>query len=126
MKQGDAIGVDSTCSPCRRQVCKCGCFTRGNVISRERGDRLGSLKVSPVAVVGNLRSTVRLRTRRTDRVGDRGPPQVEGQVKKIKCSNETESGEEYGNVGKRDDAVQPEMDRQPRVCPSETVMVLRA
>ena len=65
----------------RRQVCKCGCFNRGNVISSERDDRLGSLEVSAVAVMGNLRSTVRLRTSRTDRVGDRGTPEVEGQVK---------------------------------------------
>ena len=54
---------------------------RGNVISSERDDRLGSLEVSAVAVTRNLRSTVRLRTTRTDRVGDRGTPEVEGQVK---------------------------------------------
>ena len=59
----------------------CGCFNHGNVISSERDDRLGSLENSAVAVMGNLRSTVRLRTSRTDRVGDRGTPKVEGQVK---------------------------------------------
>ena len=64
VKQGDAIRVDSTCSRRRRQVCKCGCFNHGNVISSECDDRLGSLEVAVVAVVGNLRSTVRLRTRR--------------------------------------------------------------
>ena len=51
------------------------------MISSERDDRLGSLEVSAVAVIRNLRSTVRLRTTRTDRVGDRGTPEVEGQVK---------------------------------------------
>ena len=51
------------------------------MISSERDDRLGSLEVSAVAVIRNLRSTVRLRTSRTDRVGDRGTPEVEGQVK---------------------------------------------
>ena len=81
VKQGDTIRVDSTCSRRRRQVCKCGCFNRGNVISSERDDRLGSLEVSAVAVMGNLRSTVRFRTSRTDRVGDRGTPEVEGQTK---------------------------------------------
>ena len=69
MKQGDAIRVDSSSSRCRRQVCKCGCFNRGDVTSSERDDRLGSLEVSAVAVIGNLRSSVRLRTSRTDRVG---------------------------------------------------------
>ena len=83
MKQGDAIRVDSTCSRRRRQVCERGCFNHGNVISSERDDRLGCLEVSAsaVAVMGNLRSDVRLRTSRTDRVGDRGTPEVEGQVK---------------------------------------------
>ena len=57
--------------------------------------------------MGNLRSTVRLRTSRTDRVGDRGMPEVEGQTSVI-CSNETESGEESGNVEERDDAMQLE------------------
>ena len=51
------------------------------MISSERDDRLGSLEVSAVAVIRNLRSTARLRTTRTDRVGDRGTPEVEGQVK---------------------------------------------
>ena len=51
------------------------------MISSERDDRLGSVENSAVAVMGNLRSTVRLRTSRTDRVGDRGTPKVEGQVK---------------------------------------------
>ena len=80
VKQGDAIRVDSTCSQCRGQVCKCGCFNRGNVISSEHDNRLGSLEVSAVAVMGNLRSIVRLRTSRTDRVGDRGTPEVESQM----------------------------------------------
>ena len=66
-KQGDAIQVDSTSSRCRRQVCKCGCFNHGYVCSSEHDDRLGSLEVSAVAVMGNLRSTVRLRASRTDR-----------------------------------------------------------
>ena len=81
VKQGDASRVDSTCSRRRRQGCKCGCFNHGNVISSERDDRLGSLEVSAVTVMGNLRSAVRLRTSRTDRVGERGTPVVEGQVK---------------------------------------------
>ena len=88
-KQGDAIRVDSTCSRCRRRVYKCGCNDRGNVIS-ERDDRL-----SAVAVMGNLRSTVRLRTSRTDRVGDRGTPEVEGQVKgptQVKLQRHDRSG----------------------------------
>ena len=51
------------------------------MINSERDDRLGSLEVSAVAVVGNLRSTVLLRTSRNDRVGDRGTPEVEGQAK---------------------------------------------
>ena len=80
VKQGDAIRVDNTCSRRRRQVCKCGCFNRGNVTSSERDDRLGSLEVSAVAVMGNLRSIVRLRASRTDRVGDRGTPEVESQM----------------------------------------------
>ena len=66
----------------RRHVCKCGCFNRGNMISSERDDRLGSLEVSAVAVMGNLRSTVRLRTSKTDPVGDRGTPEVESQMSK--------------------------------------------
>ena len=53
------------------------------MISSERDDRLGSLEVSAVAVIRNLKSTVRLRTTRTDRVGDRGTPEVEGQVKGV-------------------------------------------
>ena len=76
VKQGDAIRGDSTCSRCQRQVCKCGCFNRGNVISSERDDRpriSGSLSSCSN---GNLRSTVRLRTSRTDRVGNRGTPEV--------------------------------------------------
>ena len=81
VKQGDAIRVDSSCSRCRRQVCKCGCFSRGNVISSERDDRLGSLEVSAVAVMGNLRSAARLRTSRADRVGDRGTREVESRIK---------------------------------------------
>ena len=92
VKQGDAIRVDSTCSRRRRQVCKCGCFNHGNVCSSERDDRLGSLEVSAVAVIRNLRSTVRLTANRTRR--------------SVKCSNETESSEESGHVGKRDDAMQ--------------------
>ena len=50
VKQGDALRVDGTCSRCRRQVCKCGCFKHGDVISSERDDRLRSLEVSAVAV----------------------------------------------------------------------------
>ena len=51
-KQGDAIRVDNSCSRCRRQVCKCGCFNHGNVIISESDDRLGYLEVSAVAVIG--------------------------------------------------------------------------
>ena len=83
VKQGDAIRVDSTRSRCRRQVCKCGCFNRGNACSSEREDRRGSLEVAAIAVMGNLKCTVRLRASRTDRVGDRGTPRV-GQ--RVKCS----------------------------------------
>ena len=85
-KQGDAIRVDSTSSRCRRQVCKCACCNHGNVCSNEHDDRLGSLEVSAVAVMGSLRSTVRLRTSRTDRVGDRGTPEVESQAKNLEMS----------------------------------------
>ena len=91
-KQGDAIRVDSTSSWCRRQVCKCGCFNHGNVCSREHDDRQGSLEVSAVAEMGNLKkSIVRLRASRTDRVGDRGTPEVEGQVEGSVESPERES-----------------------------------
>ena len=80
-KHGDAIRVDGASPRCRGQVCKCWCFNHGNVCSSEHDDRLGSLEVSAVAVMGNLKSTVRLRRSRTDRVGDRGTPEVEGQTK---------------------------------------------
>ena len=83
------IRVDSTCSRCRRQVCKCGCFNRGNVISSERDDRLGALEVSAVAVMGNLRSTVLLRTSRTSR----GPRNARGRESNVQTR---QSGEESG------------------------------
>ena len=73
------------------------------MICSERDDRPGSLEDSAVAVMGNLRSTVRLRTSRTDRVGDRGTPKVE-----VKWSIETESDKEFGNVEERDDVMQLE------------------
>ena len=82
-------------------MCNCGCFNQGNLCSSEHDDRQGSLEVSAVAVMENLKSTVRLRASKNDRVEDRGTPEVEAQTKN-KCSNE---GEESGNVGKRDDAM---------------------
>ena len=85
----------------RRQVCKCWCFNCDNVINSERDDRLGSLEVSAVAVVGNLRSTVLLRTSRNDRVGDRGTPEVEGQDKGSVESSEKACCESEQSPSKR-------------------------
>ena len=51
VKQGDAIRAGSTSSRCRRQVCKCGCFSHSDVSSSKHDDRLGSLEVSAVAVM---------------------------------------------------------------------------
>ena len=76
--------------------------------SSERDDRLGSLEVSAVAVMENLKTTVRLRASRTDRVGDRVERQRSRVRRRVKCSNETEPSEESGNVGKRDDVMQLE------------------
>ena len=70
------------------------------MISSERDDRLRSLEVSAVAVMGNLRSTVRLRTSRTDRVGDRGTPEVEGQTNSqmFKRDSQAKNLEMSGNM----------------------------
>ena len=78
----------------------CGCFNRGNMISSERDDRLRSLEASAVAVMGNLRCTVRLRTSRTDRVGDRGTPEVESQTNSqmFKRDSQAKNLEMSGNM----------------------------
>ena len=107
-KEGDAIRVDSTSSCCGWQVCKCGCFNHGNVCSSEHDDRLGSLEVSAVAVMRNLKSTVRFRASRTDRVGERGTPEVEGQVKGSSAQMAQSHAKKFGNVEERDDVMQLE------------------
>ena len=105
-KQGDAIRVDSASSWCRRQVCKCGCFNHGNVISSERDDRLGSLEVSAVAVMGNLKKYCTIESEQ-DR-SSRGPRNARGRRSDEESYVQTRQSraEESGKVGKRDDAIQ--------------------
>ena len=88
--------------------------------SSEHDDRLGSLEVLAVTVMGNLRSTERLGTSRTDRVGDRGTPEVEGQTK----SQMFKRDRVRRRIWKRRTAAEEE--RQPQVSPSGTVATLRA
>ena len=99
-KQGDAIRVDSTCSRCRRQVCKCGCFNRGNVISSERDDRLGSLEVSAVAVNGKLEKYCTVENEQ-DR-SSRGPRNARGRESNVQTrQSQAKNLEMSGNVTKQ-------------------------
>ena len=77
------FSVFSTCSRCLRQVRKCGCFNRGNMISSERDDRLRTLEVSAVASGGKFekyctvekeqdRSSRGTAERQRSRVGSKG------------------------------------------------------
>ena len=78
------------------------------MISSERDDRQGSLEVSAVAMMGNLRSAVRLRKSRTDRVGDRGTPEVEGRSGQRVCGIVNRPCLDVDNLSVQGDVPTPE------------------